>query len=318
MRHLTLLSLTALLALPQLADAAPKTVAARGKQQSNLRLRLSAKGQRRVTLRLLPAPAAKLLLPSANTLTKTAATQTTKTTQTTKPAVKTTKPAVKTTKRGSEGIWFKDGKGQLSQLDRAAAEKLFGIKWTRKQTLGINAKDLPGYTDGVGFSFDADGELIDPPVHKQYKPSFSELKAIAGKTAPIYVQKVSQKVGYGLFARETIKKGTPVGEYAGVVRRGNDKADRLNAYTFVYDPWNHFKMVVDAEKSGNYMRFANHSAKNPNMEAKLVYREKSRRWHVLLIAKKDIRRGDQLLFNYSNGYDWSRFGIKEPTDLSPR
>jgi hypothetical protein len=312
MRLLSLLSLTALLALPQLVDAAPKAATGR----TELRLRLSAKGQRAMTLRrLLPAPAVKLLLPAPVKAT----TQTAKTTKTTKTAT-TAKTTTKTarTKRGSEGIWFKNDKGKLSQLDRAAAEKLFGIKWTRKQTLGIKAKDLPGYTDGVGFNFDADGEIVDPPVHKQYKPNFSELKAIAGKTAPIYVQKVSQKVGYGLFARGTIKKGSPVGQYAGVVRRGDDKADRLNAYTFVYDPWNHFKMVVDAEKSGNYMRFANHSAKSPNMEAKLVYREKSRRWHVLLIAKKEIKKGDQLLFNYSSSYDWSRFGINEPKDLSPR
>ena len=181
---------------------------------------------------------------------------------------------------------------------------------------GLTEKTLPGYSDGPG-SFDLNN--LDAPqwVAPQYRPTAADKRAMSGRTARVYIGKVNKSVGNGLFAKGTIRKGSIIGEYAGVVRNQTLEKDVKNGYTFTYDPFNHFAMIVDAQKTGNYMRFANHSAKFANAKPRMVYDEAHKRWHVLLEATKDIKGGEQVLFNYGHQYDWSRFGIQKPADLAP-
>ena len=238
-----------------------------------------------------------------------------------KPAagkISTTRARVRRPPR--QGVWIKRGK-RIVKVPIKTAEKKFGIKWTRLQQLavGLTEKGLPGYSDGPGS---VDLNNLDAPqyVAPQYRPTASDRRAMIGRTAGVYVGKVSKTVGNGLFAKGTIREGSVIGEYAGVVRMenfGNKAKDHANGYTFVYDPFQHFPFLIDAQKQGNYMRFANHSAKHANAKPRMVFDEPHNRWHVLLVATKKITRGQQVLFNYSNQYDWSRFGIKEPTNLKP-
>ncbi len=216
------------------------------------------------------------------------------------------------------GIWVQRGQ-RLVQISPRRFERQFGVKWLARQALGegLSEQTLPGYADGFG-SFDHNNLDAPPKVAAQYKPSAAERRALRGVTARLYVARVSEAVGHGLFARGTIRKGTVIGEYTGTVRAERPDQDQRNGYSYVYDPWNHFRMLVDARDQGNYLRFANHATRSANAESKLVYDEAHRRWHVLLVATQPIRRGDQILFNYGSGYDWSRFGMNEPQDLRPR
>ena len=218
-----------------------------------------------------------------------------------------------------QGVWVKAGGNRMRKISFRTFERKFGVKWSRLQTLGsgLTTQTLPGYSEGPG-SFDINN--LDAPqyVAPQYQPTKADRRAMAGRTARVYIGQVNATVGHGLFARGTIRKGSIIGEYTGVVRNENTKTDRSNGYTFTYDPFGHFPMLVDAKAQGNYMRFANHSAKFSNAAPRMVYDRDQSRWHVLLVATKEIRRGDQVLFNYGHKYGWDRFGITEPTDLKPR
>jgi len=231
---------------------------------------------------------------------------------------KALRPGARLKKAPARGVWFKDG-GRMRKISYGHFQRKFGVKWAKRQLLGspLTEKTLPGYSDGPG-SFDINNMDAPQYVAPQYKVTKADRRAINGKTARVYISKVSKTVGYGLFARGRIPKGAVVGQYTGVVRNENVEKDRSNGYTFTYDPFGHFHMVVDAQKQGNYMRFANHSAKYANAAPRLVYDEARSRWHVLLVATQEIKRGDQVLFNYGHQYGWDRFGIQQPTDLKPR
>ena len=221
-------------------------------------------------------------------------------------------------KQPAQGVWVKGSSGRLRKISHRVFQRAFKVKWTKHQLIGhpYTEKTLPGYSDGPG-SFDINNMDAPQYVAPQYKVTKADRRAINGKTAPVFIGKVSKTVGYGLFARGRIAKGAIVGQYTGVVRNEDLKKDRSNGYTFTYDPFNQLHMVVDAKEKGNYMRFANHSAKYANMAPRLVYNEPRKSWHVLLVATKEIRSGDQVLFNYGHQYGWERFGINKPTDLKP-
>ena len=223
----------------------------------------------------------------------------------------------KRTEGPARGVWVKQGE-HIVKIPLRAFRQRFGVSWARRQLLGpgLTEARLPGYSDGPG-SFDWEKGEESTYVGPQYVPSAADLAAINGRTARVYLGKVDEHVGHGLFARAPIRVGQPIGEYTGVARAEDMSRDHLNAYTWTYDPWNAFRMVIDAKDQGNYLRFANHSSNHANATARLVYDRDHRRWHVLIVAKQKIRKGDQILYDYSSSYDWSRFGV-EPADLRPR
>lgn len=217
----------------------------------------------------------------------------------------------------NKGVWVEKD-GRLTRLSVREFEKRYRITWLRQQELckGTTEQGLPGYSDGPGtlaWDFEKD-EPRPEHVAPQYVPNAADLKAIRGKSAALYVGQV-KGVGNGLFARKAIPKGAVLGEYTGVVR-GEQQGDTANGYLFTYDPWNHFKMAVDAEQRGNYLRFANHSQAHANAEPRMVYDRDHRRWHVLLVATRAIQPREQVLFDYGHQYGWERFGIV-PKDLTP-
>jgi hypothetical protein len=214
-------------------------------------------------------------------------------------------------------IWIEDDRG-LGKISVHTFRERYGVKWTGRQLLGSGlTRASLGYSDGMQ-SFDWQNLDAEPRIDPRYVPSAAEARAIRGHTAPLYIGRVSREVGNGLFARGAIAKGEVIGEYTGVARPEDRARDRLNAYTFVYDPFRSFFMVVDAKDRGNYLRFANHSTSHANAYSKMVYDAGAKRWHTLLIARQAIARGDQILFDYGRGYDWGRFGIRDPIVLKPR
>ena len=122
--------------------------------------------------------------------------------------------------------------------------------------------------------------------------------------APVTVRKVSDLVGYGVFADRAIRRHDVIGEYTGVLRR-NRPGDEQNHYLASTKPYGRFNdFVIDGQLEGNLTRFINHSFKSPNVRSEHVFHEL--RWHRLLRADRDIGAGEQILWNYGEDYWRSR------------
>jgi SET domain-containing protein len=61
---------------------------------------------------------------------------------------------------------------------------------------------------------------------------------------------------------------------------------------------------------GNHKRFINHSESQPNVQALEIDIDDLR--HVILIASQEIKKGQQILFNYGESY-WAE--EEQPRDL---
>jgi hypothetical protein len=121
----------------------------------------------------------------------------------------------------------------------------------------------------------------------------------------VSVRWISDKVGYGLFAEETIARESYVGEYTGVVRK-NDRRyfEPLNNYCYEYPVDDEIgrSFVIDATQ-GNLTRFINHS-KSPNLRPIHVFYEGY--YHLIFIALRQIEKGQELSFNYGESYWYLR------------
>jgi SET domain-containing protein len=104
--------------------------------------------------------------------------------------------------------------------------------------------------------------------------------------------------GWGVFARDAIKKNDFIIEYAGEII-SQDESDRRGiiyenircSYLFEVNK----KYVLDATLKGNKSRFVNHSHKpNCHPRFKLVCGD----YRIGIYAKSDIQAGEELLFNY--------------------
>ena len=105
--------------------------------------------------------------------------------------------------------------------------------------------------------------------------------------------------GWGAFVLKGARKGEFIGEYVGELVT-QDEAERRGT---VYDVNNcsylfnlNSEWCVDAQYRGNKLRFANHS-KNPNCVPRVLAVNGDHR--LALISDKDIKPGDELLFDYN-------------------
>ena len=104
-------------------------------------------------------------------------------------------------------------------------------------------------------------------------------------------------MGYGLFADTDIKANTIIGVYDGeaIDRAERDKREsKGNVYIMQVDG-DHF---VDGE-TGGMMKFMNHSF-TPNCKA--VQWDSKGKKYCAITTLQDIRRGDQLFYDYGNAY----------------
>lgn len=120
-----------------------------------------------------------------------------------------------------------------------------------------------------------------------------------GKSAAIEIHWISERIGYGAFAGEDFQAGTYITEYNGCLLAYNRAL--FNTYCFEYPAygWNHPLFMVDAEKYGGYARYINHST-DGNLEPLALLADGI--LHIILIAKKPIQKGDQLLYDYGAEY----------------
>ncbi len=152
--------------------------------------------------------------------------------------------------------------------------------------------------------------LTDTEVRYLYEDQILE-----GKTAPVYVGKVSEvtgkknldSAGCGLFAREDIVKGQFIGEATGKIERVECDGNWEPSYAYKYrDECPDFAEILNCLETANSLRFMNHSKKS-KVISKMVYCNDL--YHLIWISAIDIRQGDQILSNYGDAY-WKGMGVE--------
>lgn len=164
---------------------------------------------------------------------------------------------------------------------------------------------------------------INPELNERYEKKYSEQIA-AGYHAPICIKYINKIIEYGAYAEDFIKRGDMVVEYTGVIEE-DTLFDEDNLYLWTY-PTIMYKTVpgkkrrkkikycINAEKVGNYARFINHSQrKYQNVGIRIT--PCKGKWHVIYVAKKDIKPGEQLLTYY--GMDYWRDRKIVPFTITP-
>ncbi len=129
-------------------------------------------------------------------------------------------------------------------------------------------------------------------------------KIYSDNLSDVVIKWINSKKGYGLFAKNNIKKKKWIGQYSGYLRHSTPRKDQKNAYCFEYVTGFNYpeNFTIDAKKKGNLTRFINHSYK-PNLKPSLIYFGP-----VLLIGfftSRDIEEGEELTYDYGPDY-WKK------------
>lgn len=137
----------------------------------------------------------------------------------------------------------------------------------------------------------------------QYGPAIKK-KAMA----PIYIKKIDDTVGLGVFAARPIKKDDFIGEYAGVVQISGKYTHCYDADTgyesdyswyYVDDLEDCPSLEINARQEGNEMRMINHGLA-PNLTVEHTLYEGQ--WVLFFTAARDIDPDEQLLIHYGDDY----------------
>ncbi|HSX14183.1 MAG TPA: SET domain-containing protein-lysine N-methyltransferase [Chlamydiales bacterium] len=193
----------------------------------------------------------------------------------------------------------------------------------------------------------------DLDVVKATKRQLLELKKICdeieqhGLPSYLVLKKLPGALGHGIFLHpeaKPIPKGRIIGTYSGKVSFCPQSRPGDSVYSFapisdirlskerqkILDPKSRFhpkrlySMDIDAEKTGNFIRFVNHSHK-PNLVSYLFtipknpYGLSPSPIEVIYLADKTIRPGEQLLISYEgdDGTYWKHLKI-EPVSITPQ
>jgi len=168
--------------------------------------------------------------------------------------------------------------------------------------------------------------ILEHDQVKLKEEKLQEYKALLAQNhqAKVCLQRINEKIGYGVFAEEDIELDDMIGEYTGELI-SSKKAQKLmdqdpcGADFFMHTGALHTleknnqptNLYVDAKKYGNFTRFINHSA-NPNIDNFSILGH-DKLCHIIVVACRPIKRGEQLLIDYGPGY-WCYKGIA-PEDL---
>ena len=140
-----------------------------------------------------------------------------------------------------------------------------------------------------------------------------ELKILECDMPPLYIRRVSEAIGYGVFADKLIKKEDFIGEYAGVIQLSDpDSFDEENNhgyetdYTWYYLDDSYPDLEINGRFVCNEMRFVNHSA-NANVDVEHTIIEGQ--WIIFFKAARDIKKDEEILISYGEAY-WEE-GVRD-------
>jgi hypothetical protein len=175
------------------------------------------------------------------------------------------------------------------------------------------------------------------------------VESIVDKGLPdnLVLMKLPKDLGHGIFLRpdaKPIRKEQLIAPYSGVISLSCQDAEDDSCYTYscldemhllkseykylskkmAYNPKRRYEMNLDAENSGNFTRFINHSD-TPNVMAETIeipankYGLEASPIEIVYFAKKTILPGEQLLVSYEGeeGSFWGVMGI-EPMAINPK
>jgi uncharacterized protein len=113
------------------------------------------------------------------------------------------------------------------------------------------------------------------------------------------IKKVSDFIGYGVYANEDIGAFKFIGEYVGILRKRRKKVIKGNYYCLRYsiEDFSEKKYVIDAKDYGNHTRFINHSNK-PNCEIKTAFVDNI--MHMIVVTSDSIKKDQQLTIDYGS------------------
>jgi len=169
-------------------------------------------------------------------------------------------------------------------------------------------------------------KLNRSPYFIENKEEFIELDKRYGalidrsEMAPVYIKRINEKVGFGLFAAAPLAKGDFIGEYTGVVRKTVDLTESFEDGSWETDfSWDYPDEVGDAALEingrieGNELRFVNHGSEC-NLDVEHTLHEGL--WVIFFVANRDIEKDEQLLVSYGEEY-WTG-GFREFDQLNSR
>ncbi|KAI9359925.1 hypothetical protein DFJ73DRAFT_900326 [Zopfochytrium polystomum] len=112
------------------------------------------------------------------------------------------------------------------------------------------------------------------------------------------VRWVSKEIGYGVFAKMPVAKGSIVGVFGSVITN-SDNSDYMWTYpSEILDAdGNVISLGFDAQYRGNFLRFVNH-ADEPNTE--VVYVPYDGIWQIVYMAVRLIEAGEELTVDYGS------------------
>lgn len=166
----------------------------------------------------------------------------------------------------------------------------------------------------VGFAPLLSARLDRTPYYRANREEFESLARLYGDAiraadiAPIYIQRVDDAIGLGVFAAAPIQKDTFIGEYAGVVQvAGKDEPcftteDGYESdYSWYYldKPKGLPELEINGRQEGNEMRFVNHGDP-PNLKVEHILLDGQ--WVLFFVAGRKIEKGEELLISYGNEY----------------
>ncbi len=126
--------------------------------------------------------------------------------------------------------------------------------------------------------------------------------------APVYIRRINDKVGYGVFAGSGLDKGAFIGEYTGVIQKAEEKTGHeLEEGGFESDySWYYLEAIEQAPTleisgrfEGNELRYVNHG-NEPNVDVEHALIDGY--WVLFFKAARKIKTNEQLLISYGDAY----------------
>ncbi len=224
------------------------------------------------------------------------------------------------------------GKGKFCKITGMEFEKTFGVKLLKAPVVTDNRckQDLKFINDSYrmlrpfidgNYSYEEglkSGDLRYVSKKSLLGKILDQFRAGKIRLPKVVIVRVNELVGNGLIAGQYITHGTIIGEYSGTILKvlpivTNETVDNTYYAPYSIDEVPGSEMyVIDAKNAGNPTRFINHSNNNSNAVWVPVF--DGQKFRLIVVAKKAIPKGKQILLKYRLSY-WVNPVIPNPVPL---
>ena len=141
-------------------------------------------------------------------------------------------------------------------------------------------------------------QFFTPAYHDEICKAILIYDFLDKPTMTKFIRKKSGINNWGLFAGQDFKKGDKVIEYKGkkYTHKQVEEDDRFDNSKAIYLFTLNKKTVLDGDTKSNTAKYINHTC-DPNCEVDII------RGKIWILAIQDIKKGDELSYDYGFGYD---------------